>query len=217
MPDPLSTIFISSPISGATRVNQRECQFVNHYYTREAYRWIPCGGPPSGSSSARRSTCSKTPCSHWNGRLWSDHSDHPQPSEYAAFWSITHHTLFWLDLYLTGSLEGFAPPTPFTLDELDPAGVLPEQPYSRDELHAYLVHLRKKCQTTIAGLSDEKAHQQVAFPWIGEKPMSFLELLLYTLRHVQEHAAQLNLFLGQNAIEGASDWVSRAKADEGGE
>ena len=157
------------------------------------------------------------PSTHWNGRLWSDHSDHPLPPESAEFWYITYHTLFWLDLYLTGSLEGFAPPTPFTLDELDPAGVLPERPYTRDELHAYLVNLRKKCQTTIAGLSDEKAHQPVDFPWIGEKPMSFLELLLYTMRHVQEHAAQLNMFLGQNAIEGASDWVSRAKADEGGE
>src|SRR5947209_3480295 len=153
------------------------------------------------------------PSTHWNGRLWSDHS----VPEYPAFWSITHHTLFWLDLYLTGSLEGFAPPAPFTLDELDPARVLPEQPYTKDELHAYLVNLRKKCQTTIAGLSDEKAHQQVDFPWVGEKPMSFLELLLYTMRHVQEHAAQLNLFLGQNASDGASDWVSRAKADEGGE
>ncbi len=47
--------------------------------------------------------------------------------------------------------------------------------------------------------------------------MSFLELLLYNMRHVQEHAAQLNLFLGQNAIDRASDWVPRAKADEGGE
>ena len=123
------------------------------------------------------------PSTHWNGRLWSDHSDPPLPPEYAEFWSITHHTLFWLDLYLTGSLEGFAPPTPFTLDELEPAGVLPEQPYTKDELHAYLVHLRKKCQTTMAGLSDEQAHHQVDFPWIGEKPMSFLELLLYTMRH----------------------------------
>ncbi len=40
---------------------------------------------------------------------------------------------------------------PFTL------GVPPERPYTKDELHAYLVNLRKKCQTTIAGLSDEKA------------------------------------------------------------
>ena len=137
----------------------------------------------------------------------------PSATESAEFWYITYHILFWLDLYLTGSLEGFAPPTPFTLDELDPAGEFPERPYTRDELHAYLVNLRKKCQTTIAGLSDEKAHQQVDFPWIGGKPMSFLELLLYNMRHVQEHAAQLNMFLGQNAINGASDWVSRVKAD----
>ena len=157
------------------------------------------------------------PSTQWTGRLWSDHSDPPLPPEYAAFWSITHHTLFWLDLYLTGSLEGFAPPTPFTLDELEPARVLPERPYTKDELHAYLVNLRKKCQTTIAGLSDEKAHQQVDFRWVGGKPMSFLELLLYTMRHVQEHAAQLNLFLGQNAIDGASDWVSQGKAEAGAE
>jgi uncharacterized damage-inducible protein DinB len=152
----------------------------------------------------RRSTCSKTrlfacPSTHWNRRLWSDHSD--LPPESATFWYITYHTLFWLDLYLTGSLEGFAPPAPFTLDEL----------------HGYLVHLREKCQTTIAGLSDGQAHHQVAFRWSGEKPVSFFELLLYTMRHVQEHAAQLNLFLGQNAKALASDWVSQAKADEGKE
>jgi hypothetical protein len=45
--------------------------------------------------------------------------------------------------------------------------------------------------------------------------VSYLELQLYNMRHVQEHAAQLNLFLGQNAIEGVSDWVPRAEADEG--
>jgi len=56
---------------------------------------------------------------------------------------------------------------------------------------------------------------RITVPWIEGKPMSFLELLLYNMRHVQEHAAQLNLFLGQNASDGASDWVSRAKADEG--
>ena len=150
------------------------------------------------------------PSTHWNGRLWSD----PQAPAYPTFWSITYHTLFWLDLYLTGSLEGFTPPTPFTLDELDPAGVLPERPYTRDELHAYLVNLRKKCQTTIAGLSDEKACQPVHFPWLGERPMSFLELLLLNMRNVQEHAAQLSLFLGQHAIpDEALDWVAQAKGD----
>ena len=152
------------------------------------------------------------PSTQWNGLLWSE----PQAPAYPSFWSITHHTLFWLDLHLTGSLEGFAPPAPFTLDELDPAGVLPEQPYTKEELHAYLVHLRQKCQTTLLSLSDEQAHRQVAFPWRWWKPMSFFELQLYTLRHVQEHAAQLSLFLGQHAIPDADlDWVPRAKGDPG--
>jgi len=149
------------------------------------------------------------PSAQWNGLLWKD----PQAPGYPTFWSITHRSLFWLDFYLTGSLEGFAPPTPFSIDEeLAPVRVLPEQPYTRDELHLYLVTLRKKCQATITGLSDEKAGQQIHFPWLGESPMSFLELLLLTMRHVQEHAARLSLFLGQHGIPGETlDWIPQAK------
>ncbi len=148
------------------------------------------------------------PSTLWNELIWNN----PAAPEYPTFWSIAHHTLFWLDLHLTGSLEGFAPPAPFALAELDPAGALPEQPYTRDELHTYLVYLRKKCRTTIAELSDEKAQQPVAFPWSRGKPVSYLELLLYTMRHVQEHAAQLSLFLGQHGIpDEVLDWVPRAE------
>jgi hypothetical protein len=105
------------------------------------------------------------PASLWREPLWGAPSDHPQ-SEDAVFWYVTYHTCFSLDVHLTGSHEGFAPPAPFTFNELDPASVFPEQPYTKDELHGYLVHLRKKCQTTIAELLDEKAHQQVTFPWL---------------------------------------------------
>ena len=66
----------------------------------------------------------------WRVRLWDD----AELPESAAFWYIVYHTLFWLDLYLSGAVEGFAPPAPFTLAELDPAGLLPEKPYTRDEL-----------------------------------------------------------------------------------
>ena len=46
--------------------------------------------------------------------------------------------------------------------------------------------------------------------------MSYFELLLYTLRHVQEHAAQLNLFLGQHAIpDEALHWVQHAQDASG--
>jgi hypothetical protein len=155
------------------------------------------------------------PTSLWRERLWGAPSDHSQ-SEGAAFWYVTYHAFFWLDLYLTGSLKGFAPPAPFNLNELDPASIFPEQPYTKDELHGYLVHLRKKCQATIAELSDEKAHQQFTFPWPGGMSVSFLELQLYSMRHVQEHAAQLSLFLGQHGIpDEALDWVARAKGEAG--
>jgi hypothetical protein len=134
--------------------------------------------------------------------LWGEHSG-PQ-----AFWYVTYHTLFWLDLYLIGSVEGFAPPPPFNLDELDPAGLLPDRVYSKEELRTYLTHCRQKCQTTIESLTDEKARQTRVFGW-GE--ISFLELLLYNMRHVQEHASQLALMIGQK-YDSAPGWVTRARS-----
>jgi len=134
--------------------------------------------------------------------LWSDRSQQPE------FWYVAYHALFWLDLYLSGSLDGFTPPAPFTLDELDPAGVLPERPYTQDELRTYLKHCRRKCQTTIGTLTDEQAGQRVAIS--GVAGGTFLELLLYNMRHVQEHAAQLSLILGLK-VGWDARWVSRAK------
>src|SRR5207253_8546464 len=43
---------------------------------------------------------------------------------------------------------------------------------------------------SITELSDEKAHQPFHFPWPGEKPMSYVELQLYNMRHVQEHRSE---------------------------
>ncbi len=146
------------------------------------------------------------PHSLWNECLWSDSSAPPVPVEFSQFWNITFHTIFWLDLYLSGSLAAFAPPTPFSLEDL---GDL-ERPYTKEELHAYLRYTRTKCHTTITTLTPEKAGQLCEFPWSPGKVCSFVEVLLYTMRHVQEHAAQLLLFLGQNACAVAS-WVSRAK------
>ena len=137
--------------------------------------------------------------------LWGDRS---QDQEY---WYVTYHCLFWLDLYLSGAVEGFAPPAPFTLDELDPAGVLPERVYTKDELHTYLLHCRSKCQATVEALTDEKAQHRCAF---GANGVSFGELLLYNMRHVQEHASQLSLILGQK-YGSAPGWVGGAKTDQG--
>jgi uncharacterized damage-inducible protein DinB len=155
------------------------------------------------------------PASLWRERVFRTQTSHQEAPDSAAFWSITYHILFWLDVYLTGSHEGFAPPAPFTLNELDPDSVFPDQPSTKEELHGSLVQLRQKCQTTLAELSDEQAHHQVTYPWWGSgMSMSFLELQLYNMRHVQEHAAHLSLFLGQHGIpDEALDWVGQAKGD----
>jgi hypothetical protein len=145
------------------------------------------------------------PDSLWRQPLWRDPD--------AEFWYVAYHALFWLDLYLFGSGEGFAPPPPFTLDELDPAGVVPSRPYTKDELRTYLASTRQKCRTTLEALTDERARQHVDIPWARGRGVSYVELQLYNMRHVQEHAAQLSLLLGQHDIHAEKSWVARAKED----
>lgn len=123
------------------------------------------------------------------------------------FWYLAYHTLFFLDYYLSDPAEKFAPPAPFGLEELDPAGVLPPRVYTKDELMTYLEHGRAKCRAKIAALTEEKAHQHCGFE---RRDMTVAELLLYTMRHVQHHAAQLNFILRQK-IDSAPSWVGRAK------
>ena len=120
---------------------------------------------------------------------------------------MVYHTLFYLDLYLSDAQEGFAPPAPFTLSEMDPSGPMPERVYAREELQSYLDHGRRKGRAAIAALTDEKARENRRF---GSIEGTFLERLLYNMRHVQHHAAQLNLILRQT-IDSAPLWVAKTK------
>ena len=152
------------------------------------------------------STLRDCPDELWEKGLWDDHPDQWVASGFSAFWYLCYHTLFWLDLYLTGAEDGFAPPEPFDLMEMDANEDLPRT-YTRSELLGYLEYCRRKCRDTIEGMTSERANRLCRFAW-GELP--FGELMLYTLRHVQEHGAQLRMFLGQQAGK-SSDWVSRAE------
>ncbi len=123
------------------------------------------------------------------------------------FWYIVFHTLFFLDFYLSETDQGYSPPAPYTLSELDPEGLLPDRVYSKDELLGFLEHGRQKCRIRIDLLTDEIAHNSAAF----ERPqLTVVELLIYTMRHVQHHAAQLNLLLRQN-INSAPRWVGKTR------
>ena len=157
------------------------------------------------------------PAALWQERLWRTPPPAEFPPLFAEFWYVAFHALVWLDLYLSGlPEEEFAPPAPFARGELDSAAALPEQPYTKEELRAYLASLRRKGHATLVALTEEQARRPVAYPWSRGQPISFLELQLYNMRHVQEHAAHLSLFLGQHPLPDAHlGWVPRAKDDAG--
>jgi hypothetical protein len=150
----------------------------------------------------------------WRQPVWHDPS---MPSQRTEFWYVTFHALVWLDLYLSGvPEEEFAPPAPFTQGEIDSAETLPKQPYTKENLRGYLTSMRQKCRTTIETMTDEQARRPVEYPWCEGQPISFLELQLYTMRHVQGHAAELSLLLGHHGVQIGEDWVTRAKDGAGG-
>ena len=128
-----------------------------------------------------------------------------------ALWYLTFHTLFFLDLYTYGELDGFAPPSPYTLGELDPAGVFPERVYSRDELAEYLSVCRERCRSAIAALTQETAVRRCDFGWVDE---SYAELVMRSIRHVQHHTAQLNWVLRERTGS-APRWVGITKVPLG--
>jgi hypothetical protein len=124
------------------------------------------------------------------------------------FWYVAFHALFFLDLYLSETVQGFQPPPPFTLSELDPAGIRPERAYTKEELGAYLRWCREKCIDKLDGLTEEHLLERCGFRWFN---VNIAELYLDILRHVQHHAAQLNLVLRQTLGDSPS-WVAKAKS-----
>jgi len=147
--------------------------------------------------------------------IWSDLSKQPRwvDNDVVGFWYVAYHTLFFLDLYLSDSAQGFTPPSPFNLDELDPAGLLPERPYTKVELQTYLKHCRRKCRKLIEALTEQRVRERCGFERLD---LSVAELLLYNMRHTQHHAAQLNLILRQKTSS-APGWVDKTKVAMGSE
>lgn len=130
----------------------------------------------------------------WTVQVWQDDDD----PRYGQFWAVAGHTLKWLDVYLEGGSKDYQTPAPFIRNEL------PAEPYSKDDVLAYLDANRAKCRDLIDRLTSERANEPCIWgvPWF--------ELQLYNMRHVQEHAAHLQLVLGTHGVSEV-DWVSAAQ------
>jgi hypothetical protein len=128
---------------------------------------------------------------------------------------ISYHTLIFLEYYLTIPPKNFSPALPYTVNDdwkqIEGAvdDLIPSKDYTKKELLSYLAACRVKCFKLIASLNDKNLNDR----WIddsGRRNYSIVEILLYNMRHVQHHAAQLNMMLRQE-INDSPKWVSRAK------
>jgi hypothetical protein len=133
------------------------------------------------------------------------------PDEYwntdEKFWYTSYHCLFFLDYYLTLDPSNYISPKPFTYSEFE--GKLPERIYTKDELLIYSKACKEKCHTLLLTFTDEIANKR----WVNQyRDYSVFEMLLYNMRHVQHHSAQLNKFLRQN-INNAPAWVMQTKEE----
>jgi hypothetical protein len=147
-------------------------------------------------------------------RLWPGDNG----NERRRFFFIAYHTLVFLDYYLTNPPDNFVSALPFTLaspdtvldkDALD--DVVPDRMYSKDELLLYLQACRRKCHDVIEALTEDSLSRRwVEHQEAGAMNYSAIEILLYNMRHVQHHAAQLNMLLRQQ-LNDAPGWVARAK------
>lgn len=140
------------------------------------------------------------------------------PEEYwetdKKYFYMAYHTLIFLDYYSEVPAKPFSSPLHFTLtadgsipeDAID--DLLPDRIYTKAELLAYLQDSREKVGKVITNLKDDLQERWVEVD--DDRVYPVVELLMYNMRHVQHHAAQLNLILRQR-INDAPKWVSRAK------
>jgi uncharacterized damage-inducible protein DinB len=122
-------------------------------------------------------------------------------------WRAAFHATFFLDLYSGDLGNEYAPPAPFDRSELQENGV-PERVYAQGEVLAFLEHARANARARIAAFTDADAERPATIDWLARRGITNAEAVLYNLRHVQHHAAQINLVLRQAADHGAA-WVSR--------
>lgn len=152
--------------------------------------------------SMLRSNINECPEEIWALSMWPDAQSDGRLSQY---WYVIFHTLFWADLYLGGNDKEYQPPSPFTLDELDPVGIVPAEPFDRDTLLSYLVYVEKRSELILLVTSEKEFARICEFSW-GFK-IIYAELVVDCIRHIQEHSAQCSMFLGQITYA-SQEWVS---------
>jgi hypothetical protein len=120
--------------------------------------------------------------------LWS------APGDKDKVWCKAYHALFYAHLYLQTTEKDF---TPWEKHHDPDTG----EPFTQAEVLEYLAFVQKQVIAQVQALNLEA---ESGFHWL---PFGKLELQLYNIRHIQQHAGELYERLGtRENIE--LDWVS---------
>jgi hypothetical protein len=118
------------------------------------------------------------------------------------FCQVAFHTLFWTDFYLSPNDASFREQpfhqehASFFADYEEFADHEPTRLYDKPAIKTYMQHCRTKLATAIAAETDESLRGPSGF---ARRTFSRAELHVYSIRHVQHHAAQLSLRLRLDA------------------
>lgn len=138
--------------------------------------------------------------------------DDPQSAK--KFWHVAYHTLFYTHLYLQASINSFSawPKHRPEYNNLDAPSSTPQEipaleAYSKEEILEYLEFCQKQVTEQIHGMDLEA---DSGFHWL---PFNKMELQIYNIRHLQNHAAELAEWLAAN--QGIQiHWVGSKPAGE---
>ena len=135
--------------------------------------------------------------------MWPDELWEKKPKAFR----MAFHTLFFLEYYLTFPADNFKPALEISPDGEGDFG--PSRIYSKKEMLEYVAICKSKCKEEI----DKFNERNLATRWAQQMggryfEINYFELMMYNMRHVQHHSAQLNMML-RNEINDAPDWVSR--------
>lgn len=129
-----------------------------------------------------------------------------RPAARMGYWYIGYHALFFVDHDLHPSAVEFTSPW-FDEHEYELTDVPPpfENPYSKADILAYLDRCLSKVGEVLEALGrggspDLRGGRRLRIP--------AFEVVLYELRHVQHHAAQMNALLRAEGAE-PPRWVRR--------
>ncbi len=138
-----------------------------------------------------------------------------EPVGNEPFSRVVFHTIFFADLYLSADEASFRQ-QPFHAENADLFGDyeqlqwrVPVCTYERAPLQKYLTFCREKTVAVVSAETDESLAAPCRFP---RREFSRAELHVYSMRHIQHHAAQLSLRLRLSADAGIP-WVESGGSD----